>query len=47
MPGFAECNKPVLFSEMGKHLYMSVKILKLQIDYRSITDHLRQNENQI
>lgn len=26
MPGFAECNKSVLFSEMGKHLYMSVKI---------------------
>lgn len=47
MPGFAECNKPVLFSEMGKHLYMSVKILKLQIDFRSITNHLRQNENQL
>ena len=47
MPGFAECNKSVLFSEMGKHLYMSVKILKLQINFRSITDHLRQNENQM
>ena len=36
MPGFAECNKSVLFSEMASTCTWVLK-----------SDHLRQNENQI